>query len=210
MITLCSLMELLGLDNSSDFCFSDDCTIDETGVFAKPLDKHNSDLLVGKEWYLYKEFEENIRLELPCSLLDANSWIERNGLEWSEPVEESMGDEGLELEPVIINKTNEVLATASNSPNNNASQLKRTSQLHSLIAEVYSYLDVNKKPKTAQKVWDEIRHRAQEYEGGDIIQEVTKDALLWVSGGQNEGKLKRLSFDSLFSKLKRKLICRNT
>jgi len=201
MITLCSLMELLGLDNSSDFCFSDDCTIDETGVFAKPLDKHNSDLLVGKEWYLYKGFEENIRLELPCSLLDANSWIERNGLEWSEPVEKLMGDGGLGLDPVIIDKAKDILATESVLPDCNAQPSTRISQLHTLFIEAFLSLSAKGKP-TAQEVWNEIRYRYSEYEEGGIIKGVTADTISWVSKYGVEQNFKRSGFDCTLSGLK--------
>lgn len=93
-------------------------------------------------------------------------------------------------------------ATANNEHTDDQED-ERESQLHILIWRVYQYLVINKQRKTAQSVWNEIQHRYENHDEEKIIQEVTSDVILWVSGYGNELKLMRSSFDKTFSNLKK-------
>ena len=77
------------------------------------------------------------------------------------------------------------------------------SQLHALIWRIYqSLVNDNEKPK-AQKVWNEIQHRHNTYDTGEIIDEVTADYIFWHSAYRNKQQFKRTSFDSLLSRLRK-------
>lgn len=78
-IYLLTLLELLNCKNPFNCWLSDDCVIDENGIRAKPIDKHTEDLLIGDEWMVLKEFEQDIKLDLPCTYADVKIWAERNG-----------------------------------------------------------------------------------------------------------------------------------
>jgi len=71
-------MKLLELEDPSEFHFADDCAIDDSGIFAKPLDSHAKNLLAGKQWDIKNQFEEDIKLELPCSAQELKLWSKIN------------------------------------------------------------------------------------------------------------------------------------
>lgn len=78
----------------------------------------------------------------------------------------------------------------------------RASQLHKLIWRVRHYIYKDGKG-SAQKVWDEIRHRHKQHDTDEIIQEVTATEILWCSAYGSEPKFQRSSLDSLLSRLKK-------
>jgi hypothetical protein len=81
MITFRLLMKLMDLENPSEFCFANDCIMDDSGIFAKSIDKHTQDILIGDEWVTRKQFEEDIKLELPCSAEMLKLWLNKNGFD---------------------------------------------------------------------------------------------------------------------------------
>jgi len=81
---------------------------------------------------------------------------------------------------------------------------KRRKQLHDFIWRVREHLLKNKSEKiTTQIVWREIKNNYSQYDSDGIIQEVTEDKIFWMSFKSNEGVLKRTSFITLISKLKK-------
>jgi hypothetical protein len=292
-------MKLLDLENPSEFCFANDCIMDDSGIFAMPIDKHTRDILIGDEWDTRKQFEEDIKLKLPCSPEILTLWLKKNGFDdlleklsrikgiahtkalrkvgspssYTDPQRshnivsankvlnsvliKANGDLHqytqlniqkliLEIEqqriqkasyndevdrakqldtisnkikeinwflddcPLVVDPTTIIhkysgltSSTTLNISANNLLPAKRTSQIISLTWRVYLQLTKEKKPTSAQKVWSEIRVNHANYEDGDIIQEVTKDNIYWTSAQQNEQNLKRSSFDSALSKLKK-------
>jgi hypothetical protein len=76
-INLRMLMKILDCDSPGDFWFYDDCEIDDSGIRAKPMDKGTEEGSIGAEWDVFKRFEENIRLVLPCTAADVLAWAER-------------------------------------------------------------------------------------------------------------------------------------
>lgn len=75
------------------------------------------------------------------------------------------------------------------------------SQLHALIWRVRQFVYKDGEG-SAQKVWIEIRHRHEQHDTEEIIQEVTAAEILWRSAGGSEQKFRRRSLDSLLSRLK--------
>lgn len=80
---------------------------------------------------------------------------------------------------------------------------ERQNQLHLFIWRVYQHLVTTKGKATAQLVWTEIQNRREEHDIDEIIDEVTCREILWTSSYGNEQRLKRSSFDTVLSGLKK-------
>ncbi len=80
---------------------------------------------------------------------------------------------------------------------------KRESELHIFLMHVMKAME-GKKP-FAKAVWMEVERNYKEYDGNNIIQEVTDDAIYWVSSHGNEDSLSRSVFDKTISTLKTKM-----
>lgn len=80
---------------------------------------------------------------------------------------------------------------------------KRENELHIFLMRVMKAME-GKKP-FAKAVWMEVEGNYKEYDGNNIIQEVTDDAIYWVSSHGNEDSLSRSVFDKTISTLKTKM-----
>jgi hypothetical protein len=77
-IDLPHLMKLLDCDSPHDCWLSYDCIIDGTGIRVKPLDGQTEKKLTDDEWHDRKEYEKNIKLELPCTHEELIIWAQQN------------------------------------------------------------------------------------------------------------------------------------
>ena len=66
------------LDKNRGFWLNDDCNVDETGIRAKKIDDHCFNLLTDVEQQFRSDFENNIYLELPCSIEGVKAWAKKN------------------------------------------------------------------------------------------------------------------------------------
>ncbi|MGZ8243420.1 hypothetical protein [Methylomagnum sp.] len=77
-LTLVDILDLLGLETERDFWHIQDCECDEAGIRPKPLNEAAKRLQTGPELRLWKDFEQDIRLALPCSPHTFLTWCSRN------------------------------------------------------------------------------------------------------------------------------------
>ncbi len=83
-------------------------------------------------------------------------------------------------------------------------QKQRNNQLHDLLWKIYTYLDEQDNPPTAQDVWNELIVNHKKHDTEEIIQEVTPDMIYWESFYCSENALKRSSFNKTLSIIKKK------
>lgn len=114
-----------------------------------------------------------------------------------------------ELYPTTVNKTDYrfVRQIAHRGENTEGTPQSREYQLHKLIWDVYCKLKKQNPKGTAQQVWNELRYRREKYENYSIITSMDEKNITWNSPRREGLKLKRKSFDSVLSRLKRKNIC---
>jgi hypothetical protein len=87
---------------------------------------------------------------------------------------------------------------------NSSTPDNRQSQLYIFIWRVQqALLSSRQKRPTAQLVWNEIQYHHEKHDTDKIIQEVHGEQILWCSGYGNEQKLKRTTFNSTLSKLRK-------
>lgn len=77
-LTRKDVRDLLGLEKDEYFWHGDDCEFDEAGIRAKPLDEAAKRLLSGTELRVREQFEEDIKLDLPCPPQTFLAWCSDN------------------------------------------------------------------------------------------------------------------------------------
>ena len=78
LVDLSLLTSILDADKPEKLWFYDDCIVDKTGIFAKPLDKYEKSFLTDDELLALKGFKEDIKLSLPCTMIDLVKWCKSN------------------------------------------------------------------------------------------------------------------------------------
>jgi len=110
----------------------------------------------------------------------------------SEPFVESKPTSQM-IKDLLLNDVDNTISSAKE---------KRSNQLHCLIWRIRQYLLESQNEKvTAKLIWDELKNHHENHDSEEIIQEVTRDKIVWISFNGHEQSLARKSFPSAVAKL---------
>lgn len=178
---------------------------DILSTHIKPNDAHIETLTVlYRGMYRLQEkinsYDNNIRSDI--------SIIEAKKAELQKKVEEI--NSVVETPLKAMSQASEPLRIANVKSPKSQAKVGRRNALHDLIKRIDEYLSerYKRRPK-ADQVWNELKNNHNQHDEEEIIQEVTKDLVFWVSMYGSEPTLKRSSFPATLSRLRRKKLLQN-